>query len=59
MQIKVVKLGNLGRTIGYIHRATLVKSGRVHNLGGVSHTRRLTNRVVYTLLYPRRVRRKR
>ena len=37
MQRKVVKLGNLGRTTGYIHRAELVKSGSVQNLGGVTY----------------------
>ena len=37
MQRKVGNLGNLGRTTGYIHRAALVKRGRVHNLGGVTY----------------------
>ena len=32
IQKKVVKLGNLGRTTGWIHSTVLVKSGRVHNL---------------------------
>ena len=29
-------MGNLGRKTGYIHRAPLVKSGRVQNMGGVT-----------------------
>ena len=37
MQRKVGKLVNLGRKTGYINRATLVKSGRVQNLGGVAY----------------------
>ena len=37
MQRKVVKLGNLGRTTVYIHRAELVKISRVQNLGGVTY----------------------
>ena len=37
IQRKVEKLGNLGRTTEYIHRAALVKSGRVQNLGGVTY----------------------
>ena len=37
MQRKVGKLGNLGRRMGYIHREVLVKSGRVHNMGGVTY----------------------
>ena len=32
MQRKVVNPGNLGRTTGWIHRVSLFKSGRVHNL---------------------------
>ena len=40
IQRKAGKLGNLGRTTGWIHRAELVKSGRVNNL---------TNRVGCTL----------
>ena len=35
MQRKVGKLGELGKTTGWIHRSELVKSGRVNNLGGV------------------------
>ena len=37
MQRKIGKLSNLVRTTGWIHRATLVKSGRVKNLGGVMY----------------------
>ena len=37
MQRKVGNLGNLGRTTRWIHRAALVKSGRVQNLGGVTY----------------------
>ena len=36
MQRKVGNLSNLGRTTRYIHRAVLVKSVRVQNLGGVT-----------------------
>ena len=49
MQIKVENLGNMGRTMGWIHMAELVKSGKVHNL---------TNGVGCTLPYSRRGRRK-
>ena len=34
MQRKVGKIVNLGRTTIWIHRLMLVKSGRVHTLGG-------------------------
>ena len=37
IQRKVRNLGNLGKTTGYIHRAPLVKSVRVYNLGGVTY----------------------
>ena len=38
MQRKVGKLGaKLVRTTGWVHRAELVKSGRVHNLGVVTY----------------------
>ena len=37
MQRKVENMGNLGRMTGYIYRATLVKSGRVHNMGSVTY----------------------
>ena len=37
MQRKVGKIDNPGRTTGWIHRAALVKSGRVQNLGGVTY----------------------
>ena len=50
MQRKFGKMVNLGRTTGCIHRAVLVKSGRVHNL---------TNGGGFTLPYPLRGRRKR
>ena len=36
-QRKVGNMGNLGRKTGYIHRAELVKSGRVQNLGGITY----------------------
>ena len=37
MQRKVGNMGdNLGRTTGWIHRAELVKSGRLHTMGGVT-----------------------
>ena len=34
---KVGNMGNLGRTMGYIHRATLVKSTTVQNMGGFTY----------------------
>ena len=37
MQRKVGNLGNMVRTMGYIHRALLVNTGRVQNLGGVAY----------------------
>ena len=37
MHRKVGKLGNLGRTTGWIHREALVNSGRVTNMGGVTY----------------------
>ena len=37
LQRKVGKLGNLGRTIRYFHRSTLVKNRRVKNLGVVTY----------------------
>ena len=36
MQRKVGNLEKLGRTTGWIHMATLVKSGRVHNMGAIT-----------------------
>ena len=36
MQKKFGNLVTLGRTTGCIHRATLVKTGKVKNLGGVT-----------------------
>ena len=32
MKRKVGKLGNLGRTVGWIHKVALVERSRVHNL---------------------------
>ena len=37
IQRKVGKLGNQGRMTGWTHRAALVKSSKVHNLGFVKY----------------------
>ena len=37
MQRRVGKLGNMERMTGWIHRAVLVKSGRVQNQGGFTY----------------------
>ena len=37
IRLRRIKLGNLGRTIRYFHRSTLVKNRRVKNLGVVTY----------------------